>query len=202
MCIRDSLSADNITAASVSAIDAAVTATTLTASADVTVVNGALTATGTDANASSVGALTLTDSQANLGDMTVIGATAVTGGSLQAQSLTVGDNSTFTNGAKVNVGSLDAGGKVITVGQASDTKSTSLVAETLTLGGGSLLIDPDWTADGPNTVTALSIGAVSYTHLDVYKRQVQWRSGAAQVKAQPERAPPSHTNSSAGQLRS
>lgn len=90
------------------------------------------------------------------GDIALTGAATATGGSLAAKSLTVGDDSAFTNGAKVNVGDLNANGQTITVGDTNDTKSTSLVAENLTLGGGSLLIDPDWTANGPNTVTLLN----------------------------------------------
>lgn len=181
-----------IEAASITATK--VQAKTLTATGDVTVANGTLTTTGTEAtnNGSSItGNLSLTSSQANLGDMTVTGAAAVTGGSLvagnlvtagaatidgssvtadkitassvtatggslAANSLTVNGNSDFTNGTKVNVGDLNANGKTITVGDANDTKSTSLVAENLTLGGGSLLIDPAWTANGPNTVTLLN----------------------------------------------
>ncbi len=154
--------ADKITAASMSVTNGgSVAAQTLTASAAVTVANGTLATTGTGADASSAGTLTLTDSKAALGDMTVTGATSVTGGSLAANSLSVNDNATFVDGAKVNVGSLDAGGKIITVGSASDTKSTSMVVEDLTLGGGSLLIDPDWTAAGPNTVAALTIGGTN-----------------------------------------
>ncbi|CAK7000711.1 MAG: hypothetical protein DESF_00001 [Desulfovibrio sp.] len=158
------VSQGDITAASMSVTNGgSVAAQTLTASAAVTVANGTLATTGTGADASSAGTLTLTDSKAALGDMTVTGTTDVTGGSLAANSLSVNDNATFTNGAQVTVGSLDAGGKIITVGNSTDTKSTSMVAETLILGGGSLLIDPDWAADGPNKVV---IGSMSGSEID------------------------------------
>lgn len=155
------VSAGTINTSSVMVFDGNVAAQTLTASAAVTVANGTLTTTGTDADVSSAGTLTLVDSKAVLGDMDVTGAANVTGGSLAASGLTVGADSTFTNGAQVTVGSLDAAGNTITVGDADDTKSTSMVVEYLTLGGGSLLIDPDWTAAGPNTVAALTIGGTN-----------------------------------------
>lgn len=140
-----SLSADNITATSVSAIDAAVTAKKLTAPTAVTVANGTLTTTGTGTDASSVGALTLTDSKANLGDMTVASATTVTGGNLAANSLTLSADSTFSNGAQVNVSSLVAHGNTIAVGSDTDTKGgTTLTVGSLNLDGGSLFIDPNW----------------------------------------------------------
>ena len=96
------------------------------------------------------------------GDITLTGAANVTSGSIQAenitaksvdlnngslaaQSLTVGADSSFTNGAQVNVGSLDAGGKTIAVGSDTDTKGgTTLTVGSLNLAGGNLYVDPAW----------------------------------------------------------
>ncbi len=136
-----------------------VAAQTLTATA-VTVANGTLTTTGTDADFSSAGTLTLTDSKAALGDMTVTGAASVTGGSLAANSLSVNDNATFVDGAKVNVATLTgANGKTIAVGSDTDTKGgTTLTVGSLNLAGGSLFIDPTWNLASSNVAVGSFTG--------------------------------------------
>lgn len=138
-----------------------VAAKTLTTSADVTVANGTLLTTGTGGATSSVaGDLTLTDSKAVLGDMDVTGTTDVTGGSIAANSLTLGDDSTFVDGAKVNVATLTgANGKTIAVGSDTDTKGgTTLTVGSLNLAGGSLFIDPSWNLASSNVAVGSFTG--------------------------------------------
>lgn len=163
------VTADKAIDTSTVAVDSgAIAAKTLTASAAVTVANGTLTTTGTETDASSVtGDLSLTSSQANLGDMTVTGTTTVTNGSsLAANSLTVNGNSAFTNGAKVNVSTLTgASDKTIAVGSDTDTAGGStLVVDRLVLNGGSLLIDPAWNQASSNV--AVGSFADSATGMD------------------------------------
>lgn len=162
------VSAGTINTSSVMVFDGNVAAQTLTASAAVTVANGTLTTTGIGAAASSAGTLTLTDSKAVLGDMDVTGTTDVTGGSIAANSLTVGADSTFTNGAQVNVGSLDAGGATITVGNADDEQGgTTLTVGSLNLAGGSLFIDPAWNLASSNVAVGSFTDGAATTDLSI-----------------------------------
>ena len=104
-----------------------INAKTLTASGAVTVTDGVLIATGTGADASSVGSLALNNAQAVVGDLSVSGAAALTNGtSLAAEKLTM------TSGD-------------LTVGSNADTKGgTTLAVDALNLSGNALLIDPAW----------------------------------------------------------
>ncbi|MFR8275102.1 MAG: beta strand repeat-containing protein, partial [Desulfovibrio fairfieldensis] len=114
------IAADNVTATNVQA-------KTLTASGAVSVNDGVLIATGTGADASSVGSLALNNAQAVVGDLSVSGAAALTNGtSLAAEKLTM------TSGD-------------LTVGSNADTKGgTTLAVDALNLSGNALLIDPAW----------------------------------------------------------
>ncbi|ATD80362.1 MULTISPECIES: beta strand repeat-containing protein [Desulfovibrio] len=169
-----SLYADNISAGSLTATHGSIGAADIILTGAANVTGGSLVAqdgiTAASLAANNGGSIVAG------GDITLTGAANVTSGSIQAenitansvdlnngslvaQSLTVGADSSFTDGAQVNVGTLKASGSDIIVGGSLDTKSTSLVAGSLTLNGGSLLIDPDWAADGPSTVTLLTLGA-------------------------------------------
>ncbi|MEG6503152.1 beta strand repeat-containing protein, partial [Desulfovibrio sp. 1214_IL3152] len=141
----------DISAASLTATNGSIGAGGDISAASLTATNGSIGAVG---DITLTGAANVTDgSLVSQGDITATGGVNAENSSLVAESLTVGADSRFTDGAQVNVGSLTgASGKTITVGNATDTKSTSLVAGNLTLGGGSLLIDPDWEADGPSYV--------------------------------------------------
>ena len=114
------IAADNVTATNVQA-------KTLAASGAVSVNDGVLIATGTGADASSVGSLVLDSTQGMVGELTVANAAALTNGtSLAADKLTM------------------TGGN-LTVGSNADTKGgTTLVVDALNLGGNGLLIDPAW----------------------------------------------------------
>ena len=114
------IAANNVTATNVQA-------KTLAASGAVSVNDGVLIATGTGADASSVGSLALNNAQAVVGDLSVSGAAALTNGtSLAAEKLTM------TSGD-------------LTVGSNADTKGgTTLAVDALNLSGNALLIDPAW----------------------------------------------------------
>ena len=131
-----------ITAADVTATN--VQAKTLTASGDVTVTDGVLNTK----DASSVGGtLNLSDATARVGNLNVTGAATIEGGSFTGGDVTLGDDSTISNGATVAVDTLTGtSGKTLAVGSATDTAATSLTVNTLNMAGGSLLIDPAWTS--------------------------------------------------------
>ena len=131
-----------ITAADVTATN--VQAKTLTATGNVAVNGGALNTTDT----SSVGGtLNLSDATARVGNLNVTGAATIEGGSFTGGDVTLGDDSTISNGATVAVDTLTGtSGKTLAVGSATDTAATSLTVNTLNMAGGSLLIDPAWTS--------------------------------------------------------
>lgn len=175
-------SAKTLNTSTVLVTDGSIEAKTLTASADVTVANGKLLATGTVTDASTVaGNLTLTDSEAALGDMAVTGTAAitgsnivaqslavdgavnVTGGSLVAESLAVADDAAFIDGAQVKADKLTgASGKTIVVGDADDTKGgTTLTVGSLNLAGGNLYVDPAWGLASSNVAVGGFTGATA-----------------------------------------
>ena len=131
-----------ITAADVTATN--VQAKTLTATGNVAVNGGVLNTTDT----SSVGGtLNLSDATARVGNLNVTGAATIEGGSFTGGDVTLGDDSTISNGATVAVDTLTGtSGKTLAVGSATDTAATSLTVNTLNMAGGSLLIDPAWTS--------------------------------------------------------
>ena len=151
-----------ITAAAVTATK--VQAKTLTVSGNVTVTDGVLIATGTGADTSSVGSLTLNNASGVVGDLDVTGAATIEGGSFTGGDVTLSGGGEISNGAQVSVDSLSgASGQVIAVGSTNDDKASSVTANELALNGGKLVIDPDWTADGPNHV---AIGGMAGANID------------------------------------
>ncbi|MDR2055972.1 MAG: hypothetical protein LBQ10_08920, partial [Desulfovibrio sp.] len=66
---------------------------------------------------------------------------------LDLASLTLGDDANLTGGTTATVGTLDAAGNTVYVGNSDDMTSSSLSVGALNLNGGMLLVDPDWSAD-------------------------------------------------------
>ena len=138
---KGTIAAQNVTATNVQA-------KILNATGNVAVSGGVLIATGTGPDTSSVdGTLNLSDATARVGDLDVTGAATIEGGSFTGGDVTLGDDSTISNGATVAVDTLTGtSGKTLAVGSATDTAATSLTVNTLNMAGGSLLIDPAWTS--------------------------------------------------------
>ena len=155
---KGTIAAQNVTATDVRA-------KTLTTSGAVTVTDGVLVATGESTDKSTItGTLGLTNSQTQVGDLDVTGAATIEGGSFTGGDVTLSGGGEISNGAQVSVDSLSgASGQVIAVGSTNDDKASSVTANELALNGGKLVIDPDWTADGPNHV---AIGGMAGANID------------------------------------
>ncbi|MDY0260747.1 MAG: autotransporter domain-containing protein [Desulfovibrio sp.] len=139
------LTADNITATNVTATGGSVTADKITASS--------VTANGGSVSASDITATSVT----------------ANGGNLKAQNLTVSDDSSFTDGAKVNVSTLTgAANKAISVGNKTDTVGgTTLTVGDLNLNGGSLLIDPAWSQASSNVAVGAFTDSAAQPDLSI-----------------------------------
>jgi autotransporter-associated beta strand protein/autotransporter passenger strand-loop-strand repeat protein len=94
----------------------------------------------------------------------------LTGGTLNASSVKLEGDTVLGNGLQADIGTLEAGGRTVEVGQGSDLQGTDVRMADLKLQGGMLLLDPAWGADSTRaTIVGSSFSGTPNTDDIVYK---------------------------------